>query len=566
MNIKTNNFLQVTNPNIRTNVSNPAFVGIFSKNKDANVDSKKDVKKDEFVKKAPKEISVKQKILYGVAAAGTTVAGIFGIKKLKSPKNIDTDGLKKAGQKLKPIVEGTTTAKPKSVDVDSKNPVVEPNPKTPQTPKSEAQQPKPEDTPRKTDVESVKPEVQTPKPPKVKEVPMTLDEVFEKYPPRNYDLAQEIYPVLHKNAETLGLKPEHYEEILSNINKNNKEFMKTEGFDLIASNMPKLRDILTESEANKEIGSIVSSLDVENKNVFARVLNDPETFKVDFVEDLVTYLKFLRPKNEKYTFEKALPLLEKYEKDLRLVDAERFSLALNSMNADIEDIVPLLAKENSFPNLKKYRMLMNTTKNNKECLIPLIQNMAKFGLDSENAAVTLKHLNNFQKKSIIAVADNIAKLDELKLDKLDVLTRLNTEDSSKIFNRIINNAGKYKLKEASDVSYFVEKFEGKDLDFIENDVLPKLKEYAEPLRIKYAEDIAEIAGNLTPKTLDNVEIVAQYAQKYGNNVNYIALLGGLTEDNAKNLTKVLDNIERTGLWDDVLVCSEDFKYLLDKGL
>lgn len=391
-----------------------------------------------------------------------------------------------------------------------------------------------------------------------------LKGLMQNVKPENAELASAVYPVLLKNSETLKIKPDDFENILRSINNTNKDFMVSEGIDLIASKMDKLKEIVCSPA--EDIQNMTYYLTSKNKSIFSIIADDPEFFKLKDSEDISTYLKNLNPENNEYMFNELMPILKKYEKPLRIDYAENYVSLLKTITKDTQDIIPNIADINVDKQLgRKCRILVKLNADNKNCAIPLLENAEKFNLNATNIIKMLSGLKNEQVPGIYAVADNIENVENVGLKLEDLFRILTSENEAKIFDMVIKDPKTYMIKTPTDIQFYLKSVDVKNLDFIKNSLVPKLLEHKDDIEILTSDFFADLMHYMTPKTIDSIDIVAPYAKKYDQDtIPIVNLLCGVTEDNIKNLPEFLEKLPKlkaeaertTGYWDATLLPNE----------
>ncbi len=389
--------------------------------------------------------------------------------------------------------------------------------------------------------------------------------LIRKLKPKNEELAREFFPVLEHNSQTLKLKQEDYNTILSGIHKHNRKYMKDEGFGVITSQMGKMEDLIA-SPAD-DILTLVRILTKENQDIFTRIVGDRETFRLVDISDIATYLKHITPENKDYVFNELVPLLERYAKELKIKTAEKHAKLLSQITPETQDVIPTVAESKVLDSqrISKYQVLLGVNKDNKDCVAPLIDNVETLGLNQNNTVSLLNSLHNEQAGVIGVVGKNIDRVNDMGLNIEKLFTVLKDDKGAQIFDTVIANPQGYKINELIDLKNYVRNLDPKNLEFVDKTLLPKLLEHSEVLGIRYAEEMAEVMGKLTPKTAGSIDTVAGYAQKLGDGVSYPALLQAVTEENQGNLPRLMENIKNTEVWDNFMVGPEDFAKLLAGG-
>lgn len=410
------------------------------------------------------------------------------------------------------------------------------------------------------------PKVHTPEiKPVVETAVDVIGNLIRKLKPKNEELAREFFPVLEKNSQTLKLKQEDYNTILSGIHKHNRSYMRDEGLGVISSQMGKIEDLIA-SPAD-DILTLVQMLTKENQDIFTRIVGDRESFRLMDISDIATYLRHITPENKDYVFNKLVPLLERYAKELKIKTAEKHSKLLSQITPQTQDVIPAIAESKVLDNnrISKYQVLIGVNKDNKDCVAPLLDNIETLGLKQNETFELLGNLRNEQAGVIGVVGKNIDRVNDVGLELNELFQVLKDDNCAQIFDTVIANPQGYKINEPVDLKNYIRNLNSENLEFVDKTLLPKLLKHSEVLGIRYAEDMAEVMGKLTPKTAGSVDTVAGYAEKLGDGISYPALLQAVTEENQANLGRVLDNIKNTEVWDNLMVSPEDFAKLLAGG-
>lgn len=392
-----------------------------------------------------------------------------------------------------------------------------------------------------------------------------IEDLITKLKPKNEELAREFFPLLEKYAQNFKLLPEDYNKILSGINKNNRKYLKEEGFGFISSQMEKIKDLIVSPA--EDILSLINNLTKENQDVFTRIVNEKEKFRLTDIFDIATYLKHIAPEKQEYVFNNLLPLLERYANKLKIKTAEKHSKLLAQITPEIQDSIPIIANSKALEtqNISKYQILLKVNKDNKDCVNPLLANIENIGLKQNEILNLLGSLHNEQAGVIGVVGKNINGINDIGLDVEELFTHLKDDNCAKIFDTVISNPQGYKIKEMIDLKNYIKNLNSKNLEFVDKVLLPKLTKYSDVLGIKYADEMAEVMGKLTPKTAKSIDTVAKYAQTLGDGVSYSALLQAITEENQANLPKLMENIQKTDVWENFMVSADDFEKLLAGG-
>ncbi len=405
--------------------------------------------------------------------------------------------------------------------------------------------------------------------PEIKPVVETAVDVVgnlvKKLKPKNEELAREIFPVLEKNSQTLKLKPEDYNTVLSGIHKQNRSYMRDEGLGVISSQMGKMEDLI--ASPAEDVLTLVQMLTKENQDIFTRIVNNRESFKLMDISDIAAYLRHITPENKDYVFNELIPLLERYAKELKIKTAEKHSKLLGQITPETQEVISTIAESKVLDNnrISKYQVLLGVNKDNKDCVAPLLDNIETLGLKQNETLDLLGTLRNEQAGVIGVVGKNIDGVNDVGLELNGLFNVLKDDNSAQIFDTVISNPQGYKITELIDLKNYIKNLDPKNLEFVDKTLLPKLIKYADVLGIKYAEEMAEVMGKLTPKTAGSIDTVAQYAKTLGDGVSYPSLLQAVTEENQANLPRVMENIKSTDVWDNFMVSHEDFEKLLAGG-
>lgn len=392
-----------------------------------------------------------------------------------------------------------------------------------------------------------------------------IEKLIKTLQPENKDLARNAYPVLLENAEALRIKPENFNDIMETIPEGNREFMFSDGLKLIASKMEKIKDCMSSPEEG--LADITRYLNSKNQKIFDTITDDIEKFKITDSEEISLYLDKLNPENYDYMFNTVMPKLSNSANSYKLNMAFRIIELLKRITPETEDMIPKIAAtySNKTKVLNRFAILLNTTPENKYCVLPLIKNAEKMEFTSRDIIDTLQVVDNSKASAINAIADNMNTLKKLELKPAEALKMLPDENAAKVFNTVMSNAEAYKISDVSDIKYYLKNLNPENIDFIEKVAMPKLSKNMEVLGIEYAQDISEVLQKLTPETVESIDTVAKYAQKLGDKVYYSVLLQAIDKNNIKNLPNVLENVSKTDLWDNFLVNTNDFASLLNSA-
>ena len=396
-----------------------------------------------------------------------------------------------------------------------------------------------------------------------KNILKTANKLIQQLKPQDTSLAKEVFPLLIKNSKTLQIEPKDYNKILNGINERNKDFMTSEGLDLIASKMEKMKDCI--SDHVEDIVTLIGSINKNNKHIFNSVVENIKQLKIADVDDIQLFLEELKPEKHNYVFDELIQKIVPYEKSLTINTPKRYAKLFNVITPQTEDIIPKIAEFQTFKNkhIDKFGILTSVSEENIECVMPLLNNMEKLEYNSSEIKNLLKILNNNNAHSIEPIANNIENIKSLNLDVEELFSILKDKNQSAIFNSIMHNTESFKIEELSDIKSYLKVLKLEIMDFINKEVMPKLKGNLDVLGLEYSEQIADVISKITPKTVQSIEIVTEYAKKLGPNLSYNSLLEAITEENISKLPKLFENIKQTEVWDNFMVDSTDFKKLLE---
>ena len=411
-----------------------------------------------------------------------------------------------------------------------------------------------------------KPELEKPI---VKATSEILSDLINKVKPENHDLASEVYPILLKTADSLNIKPENFENILTGIHKHNKDFMISEGIELISGKMEKLKDVI--DSPVDDIPEIMKHLTHSNKNIFTTIADEPERFKVVMPDDITAYLDKLTPEKADYMFNELMPVLEKHEKELSIKLSDAYIKLLNTVRPEVIDVIPDVAKTSTGQwKGKKYQILSNLTAENKECAVPLLENIEKFNFNNNEINDVLKIIKNEDAACIKHVADNVESIRTAGLKPEEVLGILKSENDAKIFETVISDPKTYIIECLNDIKFYLKSVDVKNLDFLKNKLVPKLMEHKDDLWIVCSDLLADLMHYMKPETFDSIDMVLPYTKKYDSDTIYfINLLCGVSKDNMKNLPDFLEKLpafkaqyeKKVGWWNGNMLPSEMSKIL-----
>jgi len=397
-----------------------------------------------------------------------------------------------------------------------------------------------------------------------------LKGLIDKVKPENKEIASKIFPLLFKNSDKLKLKTDDFETVLSGVNKENVDFIASEGINLVAAKTEKLKKILYNPV--EDIQLLFSNLTDKNKAIFTTVASEPERFKIEESQDIIRYITELNPKNKEYLFNELFPLLEKYSKPLKITSADGYVDLLKTVTKETQDVIKQVA-QNPAEGLSghRYAILTALTPDNKECAVPLIENSKGLKLGAGGLAKLLARLKNEQASAIPAVANNMANIKKLGFKIDDMFGMLKNENDAKIFDMIMKEPETFIVEYPEDLKFFLKEVDVNKLDFIKTQLVPKLKNYKDVIDIKTPDFYADLMRDMTPETIDSIDMVAPYAQEFDKEgiASPVYILCGVTKNNIKKLPEFLEELparktkaEKLGkLWDSNLIPQEITKML-----
>ena len=396
-----------------------------------------------------------------------------------------------------------------------------------------------------------------------KDLTKLAKQLIKKLKPQDKELAMEFYPVLIKNSEELQIKPESFDNVIKSIPKENKDFMLSEGFDIIGSKAREIRAISGDSVS--DLLNIISALNNKNKKVFVSLSENIERLKIEDAEDFQTLLTDINPQKHDYIFTQLLPKIEPYEKLLGINNPERYAKIFNHINKEIETIIPEIANFKTSNNSKidKFGIIMELTKDNKDCILPILNNLEKFNYSSYDIKNILKNISNKNVHSIDIAAKNVPNIKELNLKTEDIFKLAENKEQADILDLVLNDYKFFKIESADDIKIYIKNLKTANMDFIKSDLMPKLKDNAGIFGINSPDQIMDILNSVTPKTVSAIDLVSKYASTLGANISYSSLLAGITEANISKLPKFMENIKNTEVWDNFMVSAKDFEKLID---
>ena len=396
-----------------------------------------------------------------------------------------------------------------------------------------------------------------------KNITKSTKQLIKQLKPQDEELANKFYPVLIKNSEKLQIKSEDFNNIIKAVSEDNREFMVSEGIDIVADNAEKIKNITGNSTS--DLFNIISAINKNNKKVFISISDNIERLKIADAEDFQTLLTEINPKKHYYMFSQLLPKIIPYETSIGINNPERYAKILNHIVPETESIIPEIAKFKTSDNRKidKFGIIIATTKDNKDCLMPLLNNIEKFNYNSFEIKNILKQISNKNSYSIDVAANNSENLKKLNIKAPDIFKTVENKEQSEILNIILNNHKFFKIENTEDIKNYIKFLKPDNINFIKRDLVPKLKGNTEILGLSSPDQIIEILNNINPETISAIDIIMEYAPKLGANVSYSSLLGAVTKKNISNLPKFMQNIKNTEVWDNFMVNSKDFQKLLD---
>lgn len=387
--------------------------------------------------------------------------------------------------------------------------------------------------------------------------------LIKRLQPQDKELAKEFYPILLKYSESLNINPEHFNHIMSGVTNENKKFMVTEGIGLISKGFKNIKEFITNPQ--DDILAFVKTLNVKNKNTFEKVTDAPQMFKISDVDDILLYLNKFNPKDKSFAFDELLPLLNRHEADLKLKTAERYVDLLNHISPKTKESVELLAEAKNLncKHVGKFDILLNVNESNNNCLVPLLEKSEIFQNKSD---VILKFLNMFDNSTaerMQPILNHYPTIKNMGISVEEVAKLIESKKSAEIFDLAMQDRTLYLINDLADVKPYLKDLQKTDIAFVKSEVEPRLKQYSNLLELNAPDMLSEVIKNVTPETVNAIDITADFAKEYGSKVNYWGLLSAITKDNVKNLSKFLKEIKKTELWDSPMTCADDFKKYLN---
>ncbi len=175
------------------------------------------------------------------------------------------------------------------------------------------------------------------------------------------------------------------------------------------------------------------------------------------IDDEKEILKVITQDNKDFMLQKAIPKILERAKDLNINDAKSVGAVLETLSPEV------LAKTDSIADIIK-------------------------GFNVGGSSNTIELFNVFKKDS-------------------------NNFILKQIFPHFASNLDKYGISSAEDLANLLKVITPKNKDFMFNEAFPAILKIAEKLEISGSE-IAEIAGELNPKTLKNMKIIADNLDKF----------------------------------------------------
>ena len=230
-----------------------------------------------------------------------------------------------------------------------------------------------------------------------KNITKSTKQLIKQLKPQDEELANKFYPVLIKNSEKLQIKSEDFNNIIKAVSEDNREFMVSEGIDIVADNAEKIKNITGNSTS--DLFNIISAINKNNKKVFISISDNIERLKIADAEDFQTLLTEINPKKHYYMFSQLLPKIIPYETSIGINNPERYAKILNHIVPETESIIPEIAKFKTSDNRKidKFGIIIATTKDNKETLTI---DLANENFEVKNSDDSTKLTVNFKESKI----------------------------------------------------------------------------------------------------------------------------------------------------------------------
>lgn len=385
--------------------------------------------------------------------------------------------------------------------------------------------------------------------------------------PDDVETAKKFYPVLMRNAEALNVKKEQFNTLMNVVKKENMPFMIEEGVDLISSKMTALKDCIV--EPMEDLALLFKSLTQNNKKMFDFVSNNTEKVNIELAEDILLFLK-LKPEKHEYILNSLLPKLIKNKKELNLKSANRFADILNKITPECEPLIEQIA---DFPidkarNINKYSILSVVNENNKDCVIPLLQDLDKSNYTTAKLKKILSSATNKDAKAIITVSKHADTLKKLEIEQGKVQNLIKDEDTAKVFDFVMDRQDFFNILELADIEYCLKHLKADKLQYLSDDLISILKENRDLLNFRIPDMITDGLKNADSSILDIVKSVLQYAKTSPTlkncDLEYSTIIGILNKDNIHKLPKLMQKIEQFDTENKSLLFIDDFKNLLDK--
>lgn len=388
--------------------------------------------------------------------------------------------------------------------------------------------------------------------------------LIKELQPENIELAKTVFPILFKNGESLKIKQEHYNSLLNGIEKN-RDFMLSEGLNLITSKAEKINEYINNPE--HDILSLIEALNPANKKIFSSVTDRLSELKVEFMDDIAMYLKKLNPQRHDYIFDELLPELTKHDEALSISTPEKLAAILNHIEPEFQTTIEKLSLTKATAHdceINAHKVLTAVNKENYKCVEPLLDNFEKYELDTDSLVKVLGFLKNENAHSVKPVFDTYESITELKFDPKEIFEILENTNCDKIYSTVMGSAKTFKITDIDDLKCYIKNLSSKDTEFLTKIAIPKLENHIKTFDFSYSEQIAEVLAHTTPETAASFDIVAKYASNLGPHCAYNVLLCSVDKNNIKNLPKLMEDIKNTELWDNYLVDTSDFRKYLDK--
>lgn len=392
-----------------------------------------------------------------------------------------------------------------------------------------------------------------------------ITELINKLKPNDEKLAREFYPILNDNATKLGLKEENFNNVLSAINDQNKNFLKEDGFDVIINNFEKTKDLIV--DIAEDLPNIVRKISSENKNLYSELIKNQDKYVISSIDNVFTYLDKINPSKQNFIVSEILPMINKNADSFEgRKNAQRHALLLTNFSDKTKNVIETVAKAELPDDAKynKYLLLKNTTDDNYKIIEPILNNYTKANLSDKEIIFLMKSIKNDKATQLNAILPYYQYLNTNKIPIDKIFDLLKTPENIEIFPKIMNNANIYNIIDSLDIKMLINTINKNNQDFILNKLTPELAKYKEKFNIKSPDQYVDIMKAITPNTIDVIGKTAAYADVYGDKICYQALLGGITDTNAKNFDIFMKNIKNTDFWGNSLVSCDDFKQALNE--